>query len=107
MNLCCFIFTSFFEGIPLTILESLASGIPTITSDVGGIHEVIVHQENGILIESLANDDAMAREYVKAIIWLLENPQERARFAVAGLSKIHAQHGAEAFENRLQEIMGN
>ncbi|MBC8884561.1 glycosyltransferase family 4 protein [Flavobacterium piscinae] len=56
-----FMMTSESEGMPLTILESLYYKIPVITTNVGGIPEVIIHKHNGLLsntndFESLANN---------------------------------------------------
>lgn len=47
-----FLLTSKSEGIPLTILEAFASGVPVVATNVGGIPEVIVNGENGLLAES-------------------------------------------------------
>lgn len=43
--------TSLHEGIPLTILEAMAWGKPVVAASVGGIPEVVTHQETGILVE--------------------------------------------------------
>ncbi|MBI5787877.1 MAG: glycosyltransferase [Candidatus Schekmanbacteria bacterium] len=41
---------SFSEGVPVVLLEALASGIPCVTSAVGGIPEIIKDGHNGYLI---------------------------------------------------------
>lgn len=40
------------EGIPLSLLEAIALGIPCIATRVGGVPEIVVNGENGLLIES-------------------------------------------------------
>ena len=38
------------EGLPTTIIEAMASGLPVIGSDSGGIREIIINNENGFLV---------------------------------------------------------
>lgn len=39
------------EGLPYVVIEALASGLPIIATSVGGIPEVVIHGENGYIIE--------------------------------------------------------
>jgi len=51
-----FILPSIKEGLPYTILEAMAAGLPIIATKVGGIPELIDNNINGILIESKKPD---------------------------------------------------
>jgi L-malate glycosyltransferase len=48
---------SLIEGLPGVILEAMASRIPVVSYDVGGIPEVVFHQRTGMLIRKGREDD--------------------------------------------------
>ena len=47
----CFILPSIYEGMPVTLIEAMGSGMPIIASNVGGIPDMIDNNESGILIK--------------------------------------------------------
>ena len=44
------IMSSLHEGLPYTLLEAMSLGLPTLASDVGGLAEVLSHEETGLLV---------------------------------------------------------
>ena len=61
------IIPSLSEGLPLTLLEAMAMGVPIIASRVGDIPKVIDHEKNGILVDP-ARPDVLAEAMAGLII---------------------------------------
>ena len=47
----CLLLTSDWEGCPLAVIEAMAAGIPVVATAVGGVPELVVHGETGLLAE--------------------------------------------------------
>ena len=63
------------EGMSLSLIEALASGLPIIATDVGNNAELVVNGRNGFLIPA-GDPDALAA----ALRTLIEDPAMRRRF---------------------------
>lgn len=55
-----FINVSSSEGVPVSIMEAMSFGIPAIATDVGGTHEIVLHEKNGLLIPADATPETVA-----------------------------------------------
>lgn len=73
-NADCFILASYGEGLPISILESLAAGLPIISTTVGGIPEVIADGENGYLLQPGDID-----QLHDAMVQIVEDSEKRER----------------------------
>ncbi|HEY3975208.1 MAG TPA: glycosyltransferase family 4 protein [Candidatus Sulfotelmatobacter sp.] len=70
---------SFYEGLPLVAIESLAAGVPVVATDVDGTPEIVVHGKTGLTVPP-NNSTALAQ----AICLLLHSPELRRQFGAAG-----------------------
>jgi glycosyltransferase involved in cell wall biosynthesis len=68
-----FAFSTFYEHHPFAILEALSTGLPVVTTTVGGIPETIKSGKNGFLVEPFNS-----RLFSDRILYLLEHPAEAA-----------------------------
>ncbi|MEN0643145.1 1,4-alpha-glucan branching protein domain-containing protein [Alkalicoccobacillus gibsonii] len=67
---------SLYEPFGLSALEAMSVGKPVIASSVGGLKELIIHKENGLLFEP-GNVNELAQQIVR----LIEEPIERTKMA--------------------------
>jgi glycosyltransferase involved in cell wall biosynthesis len=70
---------SYREGVPRSLLEAAACGLPIVATDVPGCREVVAHGVNGLLIPP-RDAEALAA----AIKRLCEHPLDRKRMGRAG-----------------------
>ena len=78
-----FVLSSRSEGLPLSILEAMAVGLPVVASSVGGVPELIVDGETGFLVPP-GDSHALAA----AIERLLDDAALRRRLGAAGRSRV-------------------
>jgi glycosyltransferase involved in cell wall biosynthesis len=74
---------TFYEGFPLTVLEAMAAGLPTVASNVGGIPEAIEHGVSGLLVPP-ANPQSLA----DAIAALLDDARMRRQLGQAARTRL-------------------
>ncbi len=74
-----FLLTSKMEGLPITILEAMATKTPVVLTEVGGIPEIIKIAQNGFVIPVDDTDQFMAR-----IQEILVQPELKQKFEEKG-----------------------
>lgn len=77
------------EGLPLSICEASAAGIPCIASDCGGISELITHNVTGCLVPQ-----GHVEQLADSMLNLALNPDERRRLGFAALQKVQTRFSA-------------
>jgi glycosyltransferase involved in cell wall biosynthesis len=91
------------EGIPLVLLEALASGRPVVASDVGAIHEVL-SPSTGVLIGGGANE---AERFAEAIVALLDQPTLLEKLGREGRRKMEAEYDMQASRREYCELFAS
>jgi L-malate glycosyltransferase len=79
-----FLLTSISEGIPLTVIEAMAAGLPVVATNVGGMAEVVEEGKTGFLAP--AGDDATLADRIHHI---LNNSDLRMKMGQAGKSRAY------------------
>jgi len=74
-----FVLPSMNEGMGRVIVEAMAAGKPVVASNVGGIPDLVKHNETGLLVPP-ADDEALSG----ALIELLNNPDRAKRMGESG-----------------------
>lgn len=85
-----FVHPTYFEGLPLAVLEAMIMGKPVITSPIDGLRSLITSGVHGWLVPP-GDADALADIIDDAIA----HPEERARIAAAGAARARSQFGSD------------
>ena len=96
-----YVLTSEWEGVPTTVLESMAAGIPVVAPLVGGVGEVL-DERSGYPIERF--DDAEA--YVDAFAEIIADYAESRRRAAYAGEILSSSFSREGFDERLKKVPG-
>lgn len=78
------------EGLPIVILEAGVAGLPVIATNVGGIPEIIVQNDTGILVE--ANDSELI---TKAALELFEDKNLRRELGAKLSSRVRSRFSSK------------
>lgn len=68
-----FVLPSLWEGMPITLIEAMASGVPIVATKVGGIPDMVEHKQTALLVDIDENKIA------QAILDLIENNELREK----------------------------
>jgi len=96
---CCdlFVFMSFQEGLPVALMEAMATGLPVVCTDIRGNNDLI---ENGKSGEIIGNS---AGELADAIMKMKDRPNVRVGYARKAEETIQ-EFGLEKVEEKMRKI---
>ncbi len=87
------------EGVPNSLLEAMASGLPVVATQHGGIPEVVIDGENGLLV-----DERDAAGLARAVERLVGDPALFERVARAGAATVREAFSEAALLSSLEEL---
>ncbi len=87
-----FVLSSTSEGLPISILEAMAAGLPVVASGVGGVPEVVVDGQTGLLVPPRDVPSLAA-----AIKRILSDPSLRYTLGQAGRMRVSERFDIDSF----------
>lgn len=91
--------SEWYENCPMTVLEAMAYGKPVIASRIGGIPELVVNGETGLLFEP--GDTNMLRDHM---VLLMENESMRQELGMAGRRRVERRFSLDKHNRDLMAI---
>lgn len=85
------------EGTPVALIEAMAAGVPVISTDVGGVGDLVVHGETGWLVPP--NDPAAL---ARGLERLLGDPGLRCRLVAAAQPAVLEKHHVKGLIHRME-----
>jgi glycosyltransferase involved in cell wall biosynthesis len=99
-----FALSSDFEGNPLCVMEAMASGLPVVSTAVGGVPALLESGKEGILVPP---DDCQGLS--KTMMWLLQNHEARKSWGRAAARRARenfdVSHMVRAYEEVYEQIL--
>jgi glycosyltransferase involved in cell wall biosynthesis len=94
----CFVLPSESEGLPVALLEALATGLPCVATAIGGTVDVLSPDVDGWLVRP-GDAATLAATLVRAL-----NGEGRARIGAAGRARVIHDFSLESAADRLAEL---
>jgi colanic acid/amylovoran biosynthesis glycosyltransferase len=88
------------EGLPVVIMEAMATGLPVVTTRHTGIPELVVHRSTGMLVEERDVD-----ELTDALRELLEDAELYGRVARRGRRAVEEKHDVKRLNDQLMMLL--
>ncbi|WP_246540404.1 glycosyltransferase family 4 protein [sulfur-oxidizing endosymbiont of Gigantopelta aegis] len=96
-----YVLPSYHEGMPRTVLESMAIGRPILTTDVPGCRETVVPGKNGFLVPS-----ADATALAERMIWFIEHRDHWAKMGECSREMAEKKFDVTQVNAQIMAILG-
>lgn len=101
-----FVAPSLQDNLANTVLEAIACGLPVVAFNIGGMSDMITHQQNGYLAKPFDTDD-----FAKGISWILEDGERHLKLSHQAREKAEKEFAlelqAKRYLNLFEEILTN
>ncbi|MFH2069922.1 MAG: glycosyltransferase [Elusimicrobiota bacterium] len=94
-----FVLPSLWEGTPNVLLEAMSQGRPVISTDTGGVREIIDDGLNGLIVRP-----ASPKELSEKIIWLIENTEAAKKMGNNAREKVRKFFNMEKMVKETENI---
>ena len=94
-----YVLPSYFEGLPMGVLEAMSYGLPVIASDVGGIPDIVKSGNNGLLIKP-----GDIQGLSQAINSMLKYPNKREMFSKKAREVVAEFFSSKAVLPKIDEL---
>ncbi len=94
------------EGFPMVIMEGMAHGVVPVCTNVGGIKEHVINDENGYLINSI-NEEDIINEFMEKFNYLINNHIEYNRLSLSAYKYAITHFHKELFNKSYNSLFGS
>jgi glycosyltransferase involved in cell wall biosynthesis len=84
------------EGLPRSILEAMAMGLPVVTTDIRGCREAVLQEKTGLIVPSQDSD-----RLAEALAIMLSNPELRQAYGNQGRRRVTTEYNEDFVFERL------
>lgn len=93
------ILSSWSEGLPQSLLQAMAAGVPVVATKVGGVPEVVIHRKTGLLVEP-GDHEALG----KGVVQLLNNHDYSLHLAEKAKENVIKKYSVNHMIKKTEEL---